>query len=245
MSVSRKKITVNIILISLFACGVLFLNGNGGIVKAGTDDVYKNIEVFVEVLRQVEENYVEPQDPQELIHGAIKGMVRGLDPHSSFMTKDEYSELMLETKGSFSGIGIEITLKDDILTVVSPIEGTPADKAGMKSGDMIIKIEDESTKDMTMMDAVKRIRGPKGSKVNLTVVREGEGKPLEFSITRDVIPLKSVRSYLLTPEIGYLRISTFQSKTTNDLSSALEKLEKGEITPSKATEMLKKIKRGV
>jgi carboxyl-terminal processing protease len=153
-------------------------------------------------------------------------MVRSLDPHSSFMTKDEYSELMMETKGSFSGIGIEITLKDNILTVVSPIEGTPADKAGMKSGDMIIKIEDESTKDMTMMDAVKRIRGPKGSKVNLTVAREGEAKPLAFSITRDVIPLKSVRSYLLTPEIGYVRISTFQSKTTTDLALALEKLEK-------------------
>ncbi|MBW2216098.1 MAG: S41 family peptidase [Deltaproteobacteria bacterium] len=226
MSVFRKKITVNIILISLFVCGALFLNGNGGTVKAGTDEVYKNIEVFIEVLRQVEENYVEPQDPQELIHGAIKGMVRSLDPHSSFMTKDEYSELMMETKGSFSGIGIEITLKDNILTVVSPIEGTPADKAGMKSGDMIIKIEDESTKDMTMMDAVKRIRGPKGSKVNLTVAREGETKPLEFSITRDVIPLKSVRSYLLTPEIGYVRVSTFQSKTTTDLALALEKLEK-------------------
>ena len=226
MSVSRKKISVNIILISLFVGGALFLNGNGGTVKAGTDEVYKNIEVFIEVLRQVEENYVEPQDPQELIHGAIKGMVRSLDPHSSFMTKDEYSELMMETKGSFSGIGIEITLKDNILTVVSPIEGTPADKAGMKSGDMIIKIEDESTKDMTMMDAVKRIRGPKGSKVNLTVAREGETKPLEFSITRDVIPLKSVRSYLLTPEIGYVRVSTFQSKTTTDLASALEKLEK-------------------
>ncbi len=226
MSVFRKKITVNIILISLFVCGALFLNGNGGTVKAGTDEVYKNIEVFIEVLRQIEENYVEPQDPQELIHGAIKGMVRSLDPHSSFMTKDEYSELMMETKGSFSGIGIEITLKDNILTVVSPIEGTPADKAGMKSGDMIIKIEDESTKDMTMMDAVKRIRGPKGSKVNLTVAREGEAKPLAFSITRDVIPLKSVRSYLLTPEIGYVRISTFQSKTTTDLALALEKLEK-------------------
>ena len=143
------------------------------------------------------------------------------------LTKDEYSELMLETKGSFTGIGIEITMKDGILTVVSPIEGTPAYNIGMKSGDMIIKIEEESTKDMTMMDAVKRIRGPKGSKVNLTVAREGETKPLEFSITRDVIPLVSVRHHLLSPEIGYVRISTFQSKTTDDLIAALETLEKG------------------
>ena len=226
MPVIRKKIAANILFISLLLCGAFLLNGNGGIVKAGTDDVYKNIEVLIEVLRQVEENYVEPQEPQELIHGAIKGMVRSLDPHSSFMTKDEYSELMLETKGSFTGIGIEITMKDGILTVVSPIEGTPAYKIGMKSGDMIIKIEDESTKDMTMMDAVKRIRGPKGSKVNLTVAREGETKPLEFSITRDVIPLVSVRHHLLSPEIGYVRISTFQSKTTDDLITALETLEK-------------------
>ena len=162
MPVSRTKFAVNAILISLFVCGALFLNGNSGLVKADTDEVYKNIEVFIEVLRQIEENYVEPQDPQELISGAVKGMVRSLDPHSSFMAKDEYSELMLETKGSFTGIGIEITMKEDILTVVSPIEGTPADKVGIKSGDRIIRIEDESTKDITMMEAVKRIRGPKG-----------------------------------------------------------------------------------
>ncbi len=224
---TRKKTAVNTVLISLIVCGALLLNGNSGVVKAGTDDVYKNIEVFIEVLRQIEENYVEPQKPHDLIYGGIKGMVRSLDPHSSFMTKDEYSELMLETKGSFTGIGIEITMKDNILTVVSPIEGTPAYRIGLKSGDMIIKIEETSTKDMSMMDAVKKIRGPKGSKVKLTIAREGETKPLEFSITRDVIPLKSVRSYLLAPDIGYIRISTFQSKTTNDLISALGTLEKG------------------
>lgn len=223
---TRKKTAVNIVLISLIVCGALLLNGNRGVVKAGTDDTYKNIEVFIEVLRQIEENYVEAQKPQDLIYGGIKGMVRSLDPHSSFMTKDEYNELMLETKGSFTGIGIEITIKDSILTVVSPIEGTPAYRIGLKSGDMIIKIEEASTKDMSMMDAVKKIRGPKGTKVNLTIAREGETKPLEFSITRDVIPLKSVRFYLLTPDIGYVRISTFQSKTTNDLISAMGELEK-------------------
>ena len=102
-------------------------------VKAGTDEVYQNLEIFTEVLRELERNYVEPQDPKALIYGAIKGMVQSLDPHSAFMTKEEHQELMLETKGTFSGIGVEITLKDDILTVVSPIEGTPADKAGMKA----------------------------------------------------------------------------------------------------------------
>jgi len=227
MPVYQKKSTVTILLISLFICGALFLNGNGGVVKAGIDETYKNIDIFVEVLRQIEKNYVEPQDPQELIYGAIKGMVRSLDPHSSFLSKDEHSELMLETKGSFTGIGIEITMEDSVLTVVSPIEGTPAYKVGIKSRDRIIKIEDESTKDMTMLDAVKRIRGPKGSKVKLTIARKGENKPLEFLITRDVIPLKSVRHHLLEPEIGYVRISSFQSKTSKDLVSALEELERG------------------
>ncbi len=227
MSITKKRITLNIVLISLFVGGALFLSGSDGEVGADTKDVYRNIEIFTEVLRQIEKSYVEPQEPQELIYGAIKGMVHNLDPHSSFMTKEEYRELMLETKGSFTGIGVEITVKDNFLTVVSPIEGTPADKVGMKAGDKIIKIEDTRTKDMSLMEAVKKIRGPKGTKVNLTIMREGEAKPLELSITRGVIPLISVRQYFLTPEIGYVRISNFQSKTVNDLSEALEEMEKG------------------
>lgn len=227
MSITKKRFTLNIVLISLFVGGALFLSGSDGEVGADTEDVYRNIEIFTEVLRQIEKSYVEPQDPQELIYGAIKGMVHNLDPHSSFMTKEEYRELMLETKGSFTGIGVEITVKDNVLTVVSPIEGTPAYKVGMKAGDKIIKIENKRTKDMSLMEAVKKIRGPKGTKVNLTIMREGEAKPLEFSITRGVIPLISVRQYFLTPEIGYVRISNFQSKTAKDLSAALEEMEKG------------------
>ncbi|MBC8179134.1 MAG: S41 family peptidase [Deltaproteobacteria bacterium] len=226
MLILKRKLVANIVLIALFVGGLLFFNGNDAKVEADTEDVYKNIEIFTEVLRQVENSYVEPQDSQKLIYGAIKGMIQSLDPHSSFMTKEEYKELMTETKGSFSGIGIEITIKDKILTVVSPIEGTPAYKAGMKAGDKIIKVEGESTQDMGIMEAVKKIRGPEGSKVNLTIVREGMGKPLELSITRGVIPLKSVRYYVLSPGIGYIRISNFQSNTSNDLSSALEILDK-------------------
>ncbi len=224
----REKVRVlfySIILFS-FILGAVFLNGGQKSVKAGTEEPYPDLEIFTEVLREIQDNYVEPQDPKKLIYGAVKGMVQSLDPHSSFMTKDEYRELMLETKGSFTGIGIEITIKDNVLTVVSPIEGTPAYKAGLKAGDKIIRIEDKSTKDMTLMDAVKRIRGPKGTKVKLTVMREGEKKPLVFSITRDVIPLKSVRALMLAPGIGYVRISTFQSKTASDLASAVGKLEK-------------------
>jgi carboxyl-terminal processing protease len=225
MSISKRKANVNRVLISLLLIGLLFLRGNGREVRADTDEVYQNLEIFTEVLRQIEKNYVEPQEAQKLIYGAIKGMVRSLDAHSSFMTEEEYRELMMETRGSFTGVGIEITIKDDVLTVVSPIEGTPAYEAGIKAGDKIIKIEDRSTKDMTMMDAVKNIRGPKGSKVKLTVLREGEPKPLEFLITRDVIPLKSVRHYRIAPDVGYVRISNFRSSTLGDLKKALAVLE--------------------
>jgi carboxyl-terminal processing protease len=222
----RKKLALIVITCVLMG-GLIFVGGKDRHVTAGTAEVYENIEIFTEVLRQIEKNYVEPQDPQKLIYGAIKGMVQSLDPHSSFLTKEEHQELLIETKGSFTGVGIEITVRDNVLTVVSPIEGTPADEAGIEAGDQIIGIDDKPTNDMTLTDAVKNIRGPKGTKVKLTVRREGAEKPLEFSITRDVIPLKSVRSHLLTPDIGYVRISSFQSKTDEDLTSALEKIEDG------------------
>jgi carboxyl-terminal processing protease len=228
MGMTSKSKYLNAVAI-LFLMGVtaFFLRGSGRVVEADTSEVYKNIETFTEVLRQIEENYVEPQDAQRLIEGAIKGMVQSLDPHSSFMTKDEHQELMMETRGSFTGIGIEITVKDGMLTVVSPIEGTPAYVAGLKAGDKIVKIEGKPTKDMTLIDAVKQIRGPKGSQVNLTILRESENKPLELSIVRDVIPLKSVRHLVLSPEVGYVRVSNFQSRTSEELASALENLEKG------------------
>lgn len=227
MAFSKKRIVIDIILISLLMAGILLFNGGRGQVKAGSSDIYKNIEVFTEVLRQIEKNYVEPQDSQKMIYGAIKGMVQSLDPHSSFMTREEHQDLLIETKGSFSGVGIEISVRDNVLTVVSPIEGTPAHAAGIQAGDKIVKIDDKPASDMTLSDAVKHIRGKKGTKVKLTIIREAVDKPLEFMITRDVIPLKSVRHYLLTPDIGYVRISTFQSKTSKDLNAAMEKLETG------------------
>jgi carboxyl-terminal processing protease len=203
----------------------LIIYGNYG-AFADTKEMYKNIEVFSEVLGKIEKNYVNDVDREKLIHGAIKGMLKALDPHSSFMEPDGYKEMMIETKGSFSGVGIEITVRDDILTVVSPIEGTPAFKAGVKAGDQIIMVEDKPTKDLVIMQAVKLIRGKKGTKVKLTIRREGVEKPIDFLITRDVIPIKSVRSLLLPSEIGYIRISTFQSKTDKELSKALKDLVK-------------------
>ena len=227
MKFRKKGFLLEIIALSILILGVLFINGYQQDVRAGTNDIYKQLEIFADVLRKIEQNYVEPEDPQKLIYSAIKGMVQSLDPHSSFMTKEEHQDLMIDTKGSFSGIGIEITIKDNILTIVSPIEDTPAYNVGLKAGDQILKIDGKPTMDMTLIDAVRLIRGPKGSDVKLSIRREGEEKLLDFTITRDEIPLISVRKFLLTPDIGYLRISNFRSKTTDDLESALEDIETG------------------
>jgi carboxyl-terminal processing protease len=228
MILKNKKLFFHVSIVSIFILGILFLNGSSGNEKANSvDDIYKNIDIFNEVISQVQENYVEPQDSKTLINNAIKGMVQSLDPHSAYMTKEEYEDLLVETEGSFSGIGIEITLKDNILTVVSPIEDTPAYEAGIKSGDKIIKIEDKLTLDMNLQDAIKLIRGPKGTELKLTISREGVDKPLVFTITRDVIPLKSVKNYNLGDDIGYLRISNFQGKTYDDMVIGLDNLEKG------------------
>jgi len=224
---SKKKMFLQTIVFCVLIGSILFFNGNTVAVKAGTEDVYKNLELLTEVLRQIEKNYVEPQENRKLVQGAIKGMVQSLDPHSTFLSKEEHQDLLSETKGSFSGIGIEITVRDNVLTVVSPIEGSPAYKAGIQAGDKIVKIDGKVAADMTLPEAVKSIRGEKGTKVNLTIMREGAEKPLEFTVTRDVIPIKSVRSTVLTPKIAYVRVSNFQSKTTNDLSAELEKLENG------------------
>lgn len=226
MQFPHKKRLLKISLFSLMMLGLIFITGNSKDAKADTDEMYRNIEVFTEVLRLVEDNYVESKDAQELIYGAIKGMMESLDPHSTFMTKEEHNDLMTETKGSFTGVGMEITVKDKVLTVVSPIEDTPAYNAGIKSNDKIIRIDDKATFDMTSDDAVKLIRGPKGSVVKITISRDGIDKPLVFNITRDIIPLRSVRSFPLDYGIGYVRISTFQGNTADELEKALDELER-------------------
>lgn len=185
---------------------------------------YESIELFTDVLAIVKKSYVEEVDTKKLIYGAINGMLSSLDPHSSFMPPDMYKEMKIDTKGSFGGLGIEISIKDGILTVISPIEDTPAYKAGIKAGDQILKIDDKFTKDLTVMDAVKRMRGPKGTKVTLTIMREGFDKPKEFPLVRDVIQVKSVKYKTLDDGFGYVRIAQFQEKTDDDLTKALAAL---------------------
>jgi len=198
----------------------------------GKGSDYESIELFTDVMAIIKKSYVEEVDTKKLIYGAINGMLASLDPHSSFMPPDSYKEMKIDTKGAFGGLGIEISIKDGVLTVISPIEDTPAFKAGIKSGDMILKIDDKFTKDLNINDAVKRMRGQKGSKVVLTIMREGFDKPKDFPMVRDVIQVKSVRFHLMDGGYGYVRIAQFQEKTDDDLSKALKTMKeeyKGEL----------------
>src|SRR5215475_12735702 len=187
---------------------VLTLSLGGGVASKSQDTsaTYENLRLFTEVLSIVQSQYVDEVPPKDIIYNAIKGTLRGLDPHSSFLDPEMYREMQVETSGSFGGLGIEITLRDDILTVVAPIEGTPAHRAGLQPGDRIIKIDGLSTKDMQLSDAVKRMRGKPGTKVVISVVREGWGEPRDFDIQREVIHVQSVRSQELEDGVGYIRI---------------------------------------
>ena len=207
---------------------ILTLSLGGGVASKGNDTAatYENLRLFTEVLSIVQSQYVDEVPPKDLIYNAIKGTLRGLDPHSSFLDPDMYREMQVETSGSFGGLGIEITLRDDVLTVVAPIEGTPAYRAGIQPGDRILKIEGLSTKDMQLADAVKRMRGKPGSKITVTIVREGWTEPKDFLITREQIRVQSVKNNQLDPGIEYIRLRQFQEQTSNDLETALEKYVK-------------------
>jgi carboxyl-terminal processing protease len=190
---------------------------------------YESLEAFTNILSIVKKNYVEDVDTKNLVNGAINGMLSSLDPHSAYLTPELYKELQMDTQGRFGGLGIEITVKGGILTVVSPIEDTPAAKAGVKPGDQIFKIEDEFTKDMSLVDAVKKMRGPKGSKITISIKREGVPELIDFTLVRDTIRVQSVRSRNLEEGYGYIRLAQFQERSDRDVQKALEKMaaEKG------------------
>jgi len=209
----------------VFLIGVLVGSGRSQKVSALPNSMYEDLKVFTDVIGYIQKDYVEETKSKDLIYGAIKGMLETLDPHSAFMPPNMYKEMQEETKGRFEGLGIEITAKDGILTVVSPIEDTPAFKAGILAGDQIVKIDGDSTKNFTLMDSVKRLRGPRGSKVTITIMREGFTKPKELTLVRDVIPVRSVRHELLEKNYGYIRISQFQEKTDSEFEKAMKALE--------------------
>ena len=193
-------------------------------------NAYNKLKVFSEVLSLIESNYVEPIEKDSMIEGAISGMVKSLDPHTSYMPPVSYKEMQVETTGKFGGLGIEISVRDGVLTVVSPIEDTPAFKVGIEPGDKIIKIEDESTLDMTLQDAVSRLRGETGSPVTITIFRKTFKAPKEFTIVRDIIKVRSVVSKLYQNNIGYIKIRSFSKNTSSGLDKALEELRGKGIT---------------
>jgi carboxyl-terminal processing protease len=195
-----------------------------GMVQAKSD-TYEDLKAFTQALELVKRNYVENPDTKELIQGAIRGMVSSLDPHSSYMNERSFKEMNMDIKGEFQGVGIQIGIKNQQLTIIAPIDDTPGFRAGLAAGDKIMKINDEWTKDMSIEQAVDKMRGPKNTQVNLLIYREGWDKPKEFKIMRDVIKVMSVKSEMLDNEIGYIRIIQFQGQTTEELEKALKNLE--------------------
>lgn len=227
MSTLSKKVFLLAVL--CFGIFVLLNVNNDAKVSAQDKNFYKDIKTFNEVFDIIRKNYVEEVDSKKLMEGAINGMVKSLDPHSAFMTPDLYKEMEIETQGQFGGIGIEIMIIKDVLTVVSPIEDTPAYNAGVKSGDQIIKIDGKSTKDITLMEAVKKLRGPKNTKVTITIMRENMPKPKDITITRDIIQVKSVKVKKIDEGIRYIRIAAFQERTAEDLRRELKKISEGNV----------------
>jgi carboxyl-terminal processing protease len=191
--------------------------------SANADELYDGLKLFSDVIELIQREYVDEVDPKELIQKAIQGMVQGLDPHSSLLPPDAFEDLQIDTKGKFTGIGIHITMRNGFVTVISPIEDTPAHKAGIEAGDRIIKVDGQFARDLR--EAVRMMRGPKGTPVTVTIMRDGIKKPLEFELMRDEIPIYSVKSIMLKPGYGYVRLSNFTGTTTQEFEKALEQLE--------------------
>jgi len=186
----------------------------------------EDVQRFTTAISQIKNYYVEPVDDKALFENAIRGMLEGLDPHSAYLDEQDFKDLRATTKGEFSGLGIEVTMEDGYIKVISPIDDTPAYKVGVKAGDMIIRLDDKPVKGMTLRDAVNHMRGKRGSEIKILVVRKGEKKPLNFTIVRDIIQVKSIKSRLLEEQYGYIRVSHFQAPTAADMTSAIKKLKK-------------------
>lgn len=220
-----KTLTFTLLLLIL-AAGYLLSGYGVSKLHAETDAAYQELELFTDVLAIVRRSYVEEVPMKDLMYGAIDGMLSTLDPHTSFMPPEVYKEMKIDTKGEFAGLGIEITTRDGNITVVTPIEDTPAFRAGMLAGDRILKIDDQFTRDMDISEAVKLMRGAKGSAVTLTVMRDGFDKPQEFALVREIIKVKSIKAKTLEDGFGYVRITQFQERTAEDLEASLARIAK-------------------
>jgi carboxyl-terminal processing protease len=222
----RKSWVVGPMIALALLCGVII--GKGWERTGHASETYEELKTFSEVLNQVQKHYVDETKPKDLIQGAIRGMLSTLDPHSAYMTPEMYKEMQVETRGEFGGVGIQIGVKDNRLAVIAPIEGTPAHRAGIKAGDFIVKVNEDPTKDLTLMDAVQKMRGPKGSKVNLTIQRDGATDPLLFTLVRDTIKIESVKSKVID-NLGYVRLTQFQEATGRDLAKAIKQFKEQKV----------------
>lgn len=221
----RKKIFIGFLLIVLVFIGTRISFSDNK--NKNSDALYKQVELFSDTLAIIQKEYVGDTKPKDLIYGSLKGMLSSLDPHSQFMDPDTYNELKVDTEGKFGGLGIEITIKDGLLTIITPIEDTPAWKAGIKAGDHIVKINDALTREMTLTEAVKKMRGRPGETVNLTILRDSESKLLDFKITRAVIKIEAIKYVrILEDGIGYIRLIEFRENTLQEFNNALSSLAK-------------------
>ena len=225
----RLKSSNYLLLLTGILTGVLVSIGHGVFAERESAQATLPVEelrTFSDVFGRIKNDYVVDVDDRELIENAIRGMLSGLDPHSSYLDAEQFTELQVGTTGQFGGLGIEVGMEDGFVKVIAPIDDTPAERAGVQSGDLVIRLDDTPVKGMTLNDAVKIMRGKPGTEIVLTIVRDGVDKPIKISITRDIIKVRSVRSRMLEPGYGYLRISQFQSKTADSMVDAIEDLKK-------------------
>jgi carboxyl-terminal processing protease len=218
-----------LLLVTGLVLGVLVSIGHGVFAErdsAAATLPVEELRTFSDVFGRIKNDYVESVEDKELLENAIRGMLTGLDPHSAYLDTEQFKELQVGTTGQFGGLGIEVGMENGFVKVIAPIDDTPAQRAGIKAGDLIIRLDDSPVKGMTLSDAVKVMRGKPGTDIELTIVREGLDKPLQITITRDIIKVRSVKSRTLEPGYGYLRISQFQSKTADYLVDAIDKLRK-------------------
>lgn len=224
-----KKTTLMLLLVILVAAVSVSIGRYSVTSVSAAGEGYEELKSFTEVMSMVRKYYVEEVKTKDLIYGAVKGMLSSLDPHSSFMPPDAYKEMQVETKGEFGGLGIQIGMKDKFLTVIAPIDDTPASRAGIKAGDKIVKINKESTRDMSLQDAVTKMRGAPKTSVTISILRDGWEGPKDFTMIREIIKIKSVKSKVLDDGIGYIKISQFQEQTASDLSAVINKMTEDKI----------------
>ena len=222
----RDFFKISLFIIALFLIGNSSYIFDRSIIHASDEVPVEDIEQFVDIFKRIKEQYVDEVNDDELFKNAIQGMVNGLDPHSDFLSKDDFDELKIGTTGRFGGLGIEITQEDSYIKVISPIDDTPAMRAGILAGDMIIKVDDKDLKDVPINDAVKLMRGEPGTSVEVTILRKKENKPLVLMIQREIIISKGIKTKIFKNNIGYIRLSNFQSNSTSDLQTAFYKLNK-------------------